>query len=63
MRKLQRYVVNIPRRTHDLLKAHGEIQEGIILEYLDTGVRRALSPSLGFLGEDHRYTDPNDLVC
>jgi CRISPR-associated endonuclease/helicase Cas3 len=61
MRKLQRYVVNIPKVVHQRLVSDGdviEIRPGIFAQAHD----RLYHPELGFLANDPTYRDPETLI-
>lgn len=61
-RKLQRYVVNVPRSLHEKLKSRGDIEEihkGIFVQTYPA----LYHANLGFLGGKEQYHDPNDYVC
>lgn len=61
LRKLQRYVVNVPRYKHRELIAHGEIQElhpGIFVQAFDGLYHQ----ELGLLGDDPAYHEAEDLI-
>lgn len=61
MRKLQRYIVNIPKVVHRRLLSDGDIIEihpGIFAQAYD----RLYHPELGFLANDPSYRDPETLI-
>ena len=61
MRRLQRYVVNLPRYRHRELVNQGEIREihpGIFVQAFDGLYHR----ELGLMGDDPAYHDPEDFV-
>jgi CRISPR-associated endonuclease/helicase Cas3 len=61
MRKLQRYVVNIPKWVSQRLVSDGEVIEihpGIFAQSHD----RLYHPQLGFLANDAAYRDPETLI-
>jgi CRISPR-associated endonuclease/helicase Cas3 len=61
MRRLQRYVVNLPRYRHRELVAQGEIQEmhpGIFVQAFDGLYHR----ELGLMGDDPATHEPEDLI-
>lgn len=61
MRKLQRYVVNIPKVVHQRLVSDGdviEIRPGMFAQAHD----RLYHPDLGFLANDPTYRDPETLI-
>jgi len=61
MRRLQRYVVNLPRYRHRELVNRGEIQEmhpGIFVQAFDGLYHQ----ELGLMGDDPAYHDPDDLI-
>jgi CRISPR-associated endonuclease/helicase Cas3 len=61
VRKLQRYIVNIPKIVHHRLLSDGdviEIHPGIFAQAHD----RLYHPELGFLANDPSYRDPETLI-
>jgi CRISPR-associated endonuclease/helicase Cas3 len=61
VRKLQRYIVNIPKVVHQRLMSDGdaiEIHPGIFAQAHD----RLYHPELGFLANDPSYRDPETLI-
>lgn len=61
LRKLQRYVVNLPRYRHQTLVQNGEIREihpGIFVQAFEGLYHR----DLGLLGDDPGYHEPEELI-
>jgi CRISPR-associated endonuclease/helicase Cas3 len=61
LRKLQRYVVNLPRRQHQELLRNADIQEihpGLFVQTHD----RLYDMRLGLLGDDPAYYEPEELI-
>jgi CRISPR-associated endonuclease/helicase Cas3 len=61
MRKLQRYVVNLPRYRHEQLLNSGDIVQihpGLYVQAFDG----LYHPALGLLGDDPAYHDPESLI-
>lgn len=61
LRKLQRYVVNLPRYRHQQLLNQGDIQEihpGLFVQAYDGLYHK----DLGLLGDDPAYYDPDQLI-
>lgn len=61
LRKLQRYVVNLPRYKHQELLNSGDIQEihpGLFVQAYDGLYHR----EVGLLGDDPAYYEPEDLI-
>lgn len=61
LRKLQRYVVNLPRHQHQMLLRNADIQEiqpGLFVQAHDG----LYHPDLGLLGDDPAYHEPETLI-
>ncbi len=61
MRKLQRFIVNIPRNIHNTLLRQGELREihqGIFVQANDG----LYHPKLGLCADDPAFHDPESLI-